>query len=287
VHFDWSFFGHLLFHPPGSFVAGALRTIYLSIIAQALGVALGLVLALWRRSRQLPLRVFASGYIWLVRGTPLLVQAVIIYDGSSALGLYSFRTLSVGVISVPGVVQAGIVTLALNEGAYMAEIMRAAIDSVDRGQTEAAESLGMRRRQAMRHVVLPQAMRVVIPPLGNEFNNMLKVTSLLSVIGLQELFLAAQDYNSTTFRTFEIFLVAAIYYIAMTTVWSFIQSAIERRLQAKGGDPIASVPLRQRLFGGGLGGAGQPLRGAAGEPLRGAAGEPLRGAAGEPLRGAR
>ena len=83
----------------------------------------------------------------------------------------------------------------------MAEIMRAAIDSVDKGQAEAAESLGMRRRQAMRHVVLPQAMRVVIPPLGNEFNNMLKVTSLLSVIGLQELFLAAQDYNSATFRT--------------------------------------------------------------------------------------
>ena len=93
----------------------------------------------------------------------------------------------------------------------------------------------MRRRQAMRHVVLPQAMRVVIPPLGNEFNNMLKVTSLLSVIGLQELFLAAQDYNSATFRTFEIFLVTAIYYIVMTTVWSLIQSAIERRLQARGG----------------------------------------------------
>ena len=93
----------------------------------------------------------------------------------------------------------------------------------------------------MRHVVLPQAMRVVIPPLGNEFNNMLKVTSLLSVIGLQELFLAAQDYNSTTFRTFEIFLVVAIYYIVMTTVWSFIQSAIERRLRARGGEVLATV----------------------------------------------
>ena len=263
MHFDWSFFAHLLFHPPGTFLIGAWRTIYLSIIAQALGVVLGLVLALWRRSRRLPLRVFASGYIWLVRGTPLLVQAVIIYDGSAALGLYSFGPLSLGVVSVPGVVQAGIVTLALNEGAYMAEIMRAAIDSVDRGQTEAAESLGMRRRQAMRHVVLPQAMRVVIPPLGNEFNNMLKVTSLLSVIGLQELFLAAQDYNSTTFRTFEIFLVTAIYYIIMTTIWSFVQAAIERRLQAKGGDAVASVPLRQRLFGGGVGiPGGEPLRGA-------------------------
>jgi polar amino acid transport system permease protein len=144
----------------------------------------------------------------------------------------------------------------------MAEIMRAAIDSVDKGQSEAAESLGMRRRQAMRHVVLPQAMRVVIPPLGNEFNNMLKVTSLLSVIGLQELFLAAQDYNSATFKTFEIFLVAAIYYIIMTTVWACIQSVIERRLEARGGEVIERVPLRARLFGGGALGAAQQLRGA-------------------------
>jgi polar amino acid transport system permease protein len=251
MNFDWSFFTHLLFHPPGSFVQGAIRTVYLAVIAQALGVALGLLLALWRRSPRSPLRILAGGYIWLVRGTPLLVQAVLIYDGSSALGLYSFGTLSVGPVSLPGVVQAGIITLALNEGAYMAEIMRAAIDSVDKGQGEAAESLGLRRRQAMRHVILPQAMRVVIPPLGNEFNNMLKVTSLLSVIGLQELFLAAQDYNSATFRTFEIFVVVAIYYIVMTTVWSFIQAAIERRLQARGGDVIAAVPLRQRLFSGG------------------------------------
>jgi polar amino acid transport system permease protein len=262
MHFNWSFFAQLLFHPPGTFLNGAWRTVYLSVIAQALGVALGLLLALWRRSRQLPLRAFASTYIWLVRGTPLLVQAVIVYDGSSALGLYSFGTLTIGPVSVPGVVQAGIVTLALNEAAYMAEIMRAAIDSVDRGQSEAAQSLGMRHRQVMWHVVLPQAMRVVIPPLGNEFNNMLKVTSLLSVIGLQELFLAAQDYNSTTFRTFEIFLVAAIYYIVMTTVWGFIQSAIERRLQARGGDLIVAVPLRKRLFGGGLSVPGEPLSGA-------------------------
>ena len=262
MHFNWSFFQHLLFHPPGTFLGGAARTIYLSVIAQALGTGIGLVLALWRRSRQWPLRLFAGGYIWLIRGTPLLVQAVIIYDGSSALGLYSFGTLNLGFMSVPGIIQAGIVTLALNEGAYMAEIMRAAIDSVDKGQTEAAESLGMRRWQAMRHVVLPQAMRVVIPPLGNEFNNMLKVTSVLSVIGLQELFLAAEDYNSATFRTFEIFLVAAIYYIAMTTIWSFIQSAIERRLEARGGEAVAGVPLRQRLFGGGLQAVPGELRGA-------------------------
>ncbi len=260
MSFDWSFFANLLFHPPSAFVQGAIRTVYLAVIAQALGVGLGLLLALWRRGPHLPLRIFAGGYIWLVRGTPLLVQAVLIYDGGSALGLYSFGTLTIGPVSIPGVVQAGVVTLALNEGAYMAEIMRAAIDSVDTGQAEAAQALGMRRRQAMRHVILPQAMRVVIPPLGNEFNNMLKVTSLLSVIGLQELFLAAQDYNSATFRTFEIFLVTAIYYIVMTTVWSLIQGVIERRLAARGGEAVASVPLRQRLFSGGEPALGGQLR---------------------------
>jgi polar amino acid transport system permease protein len=257
-----TFFQHLLFHPPSSFVKGAITTIYLAVISQALGVALGLLLALARRSRRMPLRVFASGYIWLIRGTPLLVQAILIYDGIASIGLYSFPDLHVLGVSLPGAIQAGIVALTLNEGAYMAEIIRAAIDSVDRGQMEAAESLGMKRRQAMRHVVLPQAMRVVIPPLGNEFNNMLKVTSLLSVIGVQELFLAAQDYNSATFKTFQIFLVAAVYYIVMTTAWSFIQSAIERRLEAHGGSGIDRVTLRERLFGGGAIAAAGELRGA-------------------------
>jgi polar amino acid transport system permease protein len=262
MHFDWSFFSHLLVHPPSSFVQGAIRTIYMAVIAQALGVGLGLILALWRRSPHAALRTFASGYIWIVRGTPLLVQAVIIYDGWPTLGLYSFPNAHLLGISVPGAIQAGIITLTLNEGAYMAEILRAAIDSVDSGQSEAAASLGLRKRQAMRHVVLPQAMRVVIPPLGNEFNNMLKVTSLLSVIGVQELFLAGQDLNSATFKTFEIFIVVAIYYIVMTTVWAVIQSAIERRLQAKGGDIIEEVPLRARLFGGGNRGMAEQLQGA-------------------------
>ncbi len=263
MHFHWSFFTHLLFSPPSSFVHGAITTVYVAVVAQTLGVALGLVLALFRRSRRVPLRIFASGYIWLVRGTPLLVQLVMVYDGLSTLGVYSFNNIQLLGISITGVVQAGILTLSINEGAYMAEIMRAAIDSVDRGQTEAAESLGMRRHQAMRHVVLPQALRIVVPPLGNEFNNMLKITSLLSVIGLQELFLAGQDLNSATFRTFEIMLVVAIYYIVMSTVWAAIQSVIERRLEARGGDLVEHVPLRTRLFGGGaLAATGQLMRGA-------------------------
>jgi len=256
------FFWHLLLHPPSSFVHGAITTVYLAVISQTLGVALGLLLALWRRSRHLPLRTLASGYIWLVRGTPLLVQAVLVYDGVPQIGLYSFSDLHVLGVTIPGAIQAGIIALSLNEGAYMAEIIRAAIDSVHTGQMEAAESLGMKRLQAMRHVVLPQAMRVVIPPLGNEFNNMLKVTTILSVISVQELFLSAQDYASVKFEYLQIFGVAAIYYIVMTTVWSFIQSAIERRLEARGGSGIDRVTLRERLFGGGAIVAADQLRGA-------------------------
>src|SRR5579862_9016414 len=102
---DWSMFWHLLVNPPSSFVTGAIRTVYLAVISETLGVGIGLLLALWRRSRRLGLRVFASGYIWIVRGTPLLVQAVLIYDGISALGLYSFPNLDILGVSIPGVIQ--------------------------------------------------------------------------------------------------------------------------------------------------------------------------------------
>ena len=167
---------------------------------------------------------------------------------------------------MPGVVQAGIVTLALNEGAYMAEIMRAAIDSVDKGQAEAAESLGMRRRQAMRHVVLAAGHAGGHPAARQRVQQ--HAQGHLAAerrSGLQELFLAAQDYNSATFRTFEIFLVAALYYIAMTTIWSFIQAAIERRLQARGGDvrderAAAAAAVRRRAPSGSA--ASRGLRGA-------------------------
>ena len=111
----------------------------------------------------------------------------------------------------------------------MSEIIRAAVGSVDTGQMEAARALGMRYSLGMRRVVLPQAARVVIPPLGNEFNNMLKTTSIASVIGLQELTGSAQVYGSQTFITFELLIVATVYYLIFTTLWSFVQSRIERR----------------------------------------------------------
>ncbi|MHC5908848.1 amino acid ABC transporter permease [Streptomyces sp. S6] len=251
VGFDWPFFWHYLISPSDVFLEGLWRTVYISVVAQLLGVLLGFALALAQRSRFAPVRRGSGTYVWLVRGTPLLVQLVLVYNGLAAAGVYRFGDLQVGGLVLLGVVQAAILTLSLNEAAYMAEIFRAALDAIDPGQAEAAQALGMTPATTMRVVLLPQALRIIVPPLGNEFNLMMKSTSVLSVIGLQEMFLTAQSVNSATFKTFEIFLVVACYYLALTTVWSFVQRFIERRLAGPG--PVVETPsLRERLTGGGL-----------------------------------
>jgi len=246
--FDWGFFFQSMFRPSSLFLQGLARTVYISVLAQALGVVFGLGIELCRRSRFRALRWIAGTYVWLVRGTPLLVQLVLVYNGLAATNLYRFEDWTIGSVVVLGVVQAAIITLAANEAAYMAEIFRAALDAIDPGQTEAAEALGMTPSMTMRLVLLPQAARIIVPPLGNEFNLMMKSTSLVSVIGLQEMFLTAQSINSATFKTFEIFLTVAAYYLALTTVWQFVQRWIERRM----GTPTTSVPRdswRDRLLG--------------------------------------
>jgi polar amino acid transport system permease protein len=260
VGFDWTFFWHYLFEPSGTFLDGLWRTVYISVVAQLIGVLLGFGVALAQRSRLAPLRWAGRGYVWLLRGTPLLVQLVLVYNGLAAAGVYRFNDIQVGGLVLLGVVQAAILTLAVNEGAYMAEIFRAALDAIDPGQAEAASALGMTPAMTMRVVLLPQALRIIVPPLGNEFNLMMKSTSLLSVIGLQEMFLTAQSINSATFKTFEIFLVAACYYLALTTIWSFVQRFIERRLADPGRATPAVPSLRQRLTGATRAGSG-PLVG--------------------------
>jgi polar amino acid transport system permease protein len=246
VSFDYTFFIQSLVHPSRVFLQGLWRTIYISVIAQALGVALGFLIAFVRRSRFRVLRAAGGTYVWLVRGTPLLVQLVLVFNGLAATNIYRFTDVSIGRLTILGVVQAAILTLAANEAAYMAEIIRSALDAIDSGQTEAAKALGMTPYLTMRIVLLPQAIRIIVPPLGNEFNLMMKSTSLLSVIGLQEMFLTAQSINSATFKTFEIFLVAAAYYLLLTTVWSFVQRWIERQV----GTPLGPRPsLRDRFIG--------------------------------------
>lgn len=247
--FDWSFFWHYLLQPSNTFLDGLWRTVYISVVAQIAGVLVGLVIALARRSRFGVVRWAGATYVWLFRGTPLLVQLVLVYNGLAAASIYRFQDVHIGSWVLLGVAQAAIVTLAANEAAYMAEIIRAALDAVDVGQVEAAAALGMTPGKTMRLVLLPQAVRIIVPPLGNEFNLMMKSTSLLSVIGFQEMFLTAQSINSATFKTFEIFLVAACYYLALTTVWSFIQRIIERRL-SEPGTPVPRASMRDRFVGG-------------------------------------
>jgi polar amino acid transport system permease protein len=226
---DIPFFLRYLFDPPGIVWHGLWVTIYVALISQTLGVAVGLMVALARLSRSSLLRNWAVFYVWVWRGTPLLVQLLIVYTGVAAAGIYKYPDIPIGPFELSGPMQAALFTLSLNEGAYMAEIFRAAIQSIDRGQYDAARAIGMRQMTAMRWIILPQAARIVIPPLGNEFTSLIKGTSLLSVIGVRELFGTMQNINSATFRTFELFFVAAIWYLILTTVMSLVQRRVEAR----------------------------------------------------------
>ncbi len=250
-HFDWALFWQYLW-PPTAFQNPLIRnglivTVVVSVIAQALGVLLGLFAALGKMSKVRPLRAIADAYIWYFRGTPLLVQMALLYFGLGVTHIFDFPAIIIGPVTISGAIQAATVALAINEGAYMAEIVRAGIESIDPGQMEAAKSLGMPYGLAMRRIVLPQATKVIIPPLGNEFNNMMKTTSLAEVISAGELFYGFNQINARVFKPFELFIVASMYYLFLTTVWSLIQSRIEAGLGER--KALEKNPgMLQRLF---------------------------------------
>jgi polar amino acid transport system permease protein len=204
-------------------------TIIISVVAQVLGVLLGILAALGKMAKIVPLRIIANGYIWFFRGTPLLVQLVFFYYGFGAAHIWGWDPIVLSGFVIPGAVWAAMVILGVNEGAYMAEIIRAGILAVDPGQTEAAKSLGMTYRQNMTRIVLPQAARVIIPPLGNEFNNMLKTTSLIFVLGVVETYNHYVILQGQNFRPFEAYAACALWFLLLTTIWGFVQSRIERR----------------------------------------------------------
>ncbi len=253
-HFDWEIFWYYVW-PPTAFQdplirSGLVATIVVSIIAQALGVIFGLFAALGKASRFVGLRWLAEGYIWYFRGTPLLVQMMLLYFGLGVTHIYDFPDITIGFITISGAMQAGTLALAINEGAYMSEIIRAGIESIDPGQREAAKSLGMNYGLTMRRIILPQAAKVIIPPLGNEFNNMMKTTSLLQIISASELFFAFSQANARMFKPFELFIAASLYYLLLTTIWSFIQTRIEASLgERKGG--AQPKGMLQRFFSSG------------------------------------
>jgi polar amino acid transport system permease protein len=251
--YNWDIFFDSLLTPDPRIIHGLILTVLIAIASQLLGIVLGVLGALGRISRHRIFRWPANFYIWIFRGTPLLVQIMIIYFGLLNTNIFRWDDVNIGGFVIAGTIVAGITALALNEGAYMTEIVRAGIMAIDSGQMEAARSLGMTYVQAMRRIVLPQAARVIVPPLGNEFNNMLKTTSLLFVISVQELFVTFQILNGngpTSFHPFELFLACAVWFLLLTTIWGFIQGIIERRL-AKGTPGAAEMgpSFTSRLFG--------------------------------------
>jgi polar amino acid transport system permease protein len=251
--YRWNIFVDSIFRPDALILSGLALTVSISVISQLIGVALGIFGAVGRLSRLRPIRWLATFYVWFFRGTPLLVQIMLIFFGLGVTRIYGWPDFAIGPIPVSGAVQAGIVALGLNEGAYMTEIVRAGILAIDPGQMEAAKALGMTYGKAMRRIVLPQAARVIVPPLGNEFNNMLKTTSLLVVISVPELFVIFSRKNasgSTVFHPLELFLAAAVWYLLLTTAWSIVQYFIERRLgRGVAGAAMAGPSLRERLAG--------------------------------------
>lgn len=245
MNFSWDVFWQYLLRPSDIYLYGLWLTCVIAVSAMLLGCVLGLLAALMRLSTNPLLQYPVRFYVWLMRGTPLLVQIVFLYTALAAGGIFRFEDLDLGLFILPGNIQAAIIALGLNEGAYMAEIIRAGIGAVDKGQYEAGKSLGMTFPKLMRRIVLPQAFRVIVPPLGNEFNVMLKNTTLVSVIGVQELLLSTQMVTSATFRVFELYLVVAIYFLALTTLWGFFQRWLEVRFGKSDGQAAAS----NRLFG--------------------------------------
>jgi len=203
------------------FVVGTKTTLILALSAVIIGTILGLVLSLMKLSKFKVLKAIAVTYIEFVRGTPLLIQIWIIYIG---------LPLVIGV-DLPDIMT-GIIALSLNSGAYVAEIIRAGIQAIDRGQMEAARSLGMKEGLAMREIIIPQAFKNILPALGNEFISIIKESSMVSVIGVAELMYNTGTVRAASFIPFEPLIVAALIYFVITFILTRIMGVVERRLKA-------------------------------------------------------
>jgi His/Glu/Gln/Arg/opine family amino acid ABC transporter permease subunit len=204
------------------FAAGALITVEVTFCGLLLGLVLGVVIAMMNLSHVWAFNLFGRLYTWVVRGTPLLVQIFIIYAGLPQIGI-QFNAFTSGVLA-----------LGINSGAYIAEIVRAGIQSIDVGQMEAAESLGMRYGMAMRRIIFPQAYRRLLPPLVNEFVALLKDSSLVSMMALAELLRVGQQIQAATLLPMQSYVMVALFYLFMTTIIVFVASRVERRLEVRG-----------------------------------------------------
>jgi polar amino acid transport system permease protein len=223
---------------------GVTVTVQLSVVSMAVGIVLGTLIAVLRLSRNPVVRTATGVYVWFFRGTPLLVQLIFWFNLGIlfpilSLGIpFTSWNVSVATNSLITPFNAAILGLGLNQAAYYSETVRAGILSVDRGQLAAASSLGLTFGQTMRRIVLPQAMRVIIPPTGNDFITMLKTTALVSVIGGNELLNTVGSIYSRTFRVMELLIVATLWYLVLTSVTSVGQYFLERRFARGVSNPL-------------------------------------------------
>jgi polar amino acid transport system permease protein len=220
-----------------SFINGAIVTLIITICSLFFGVAFGLVIALLQESRSRIGNGITVIYLWLFRGTPVLFQIIFIYNVLPTFG-----------IRLTAIVSA-VLALSLNEGAYMAEIIRSGLQAVKRGQRTAGLALGLTPVGVMRHIVVPQATRIILPPIGNQMIGMLKLSALVSVVAVEELLLVANQAASANFRYLEALTAAGIYYLALTTLFMAIQMFIERKLDPKSRRKNRPAGLMERLLG--------------------------------------
>ncbi|MEU6195610.1 amino acid ABC transporter permease [Streptomyces sp. NPDC047061] len=230
----------------GTILSGAWHTLYISVLAMVLGLVLGVILAIMRMSSNPVTSTVAWFYIWFFRGTPVLVQLLLWYNIALVFPILNLGFYKDEMNQVMTPFLAALLGLGLNEAAYMSEIVRAGIQSVDEGQTEASHALGMTQAQTLRRVILPQAMRVIVPPTGNEYINMLKTSSLASVVQFPELIKRATDISSTSLAVVEMYFVACIWYLFLTTIFSIVQYYIERHYARGSSRSLPPTPL-QRL----------------------------------------
>lgn len=252
--FEWESVGGYLVAPP--ILTGVLVTLELTFISMLIGVILGVIIAIMRLSSNPVLSMTSAGFVAFFRGTPLLVQLIFWYNLASLYPVITFGlpgvALNANEIITPFL--AAILGLSLNEAAYMSEIVRGGIISVDRGQREASTAMGLTGAQTMRRIILPQAMRVIIPPTGNELVGMLKATSLVSVIAVADLLYSAQIIYARNFDVIPLLIAVSIWYIVLTTILTIGQGFLERyyargsEFQASRSSEIWQRMIRFRLF---------------------------------------
>jgi polar amino acid transport system permease protein len=241
-----------------SVMRGLVLTLVLTFLAMFFGSVLGLVVAILRVSPLRPVRILAGAYVTFFRGTPVLVQLIFWFNLAAlypnlAIGI-PFTDLSqdVDVNRLISATTAAVLGLSLNQAAYQAEIFRGGFASVDKGQVEAADSLGMSRMTKMRRIIVPQAMPTIVPATGNQFIGMFKETSLVSVLGVAELLQSVQLIYARTYQTIPLLIVACLWYLTMTLALSYPQSLIEKRFsrtRARVGNGPGPVPARDAMMG--------------------------------------